>query len=191
MTPDRCERPAGASLAAVLIAVGVAAGGCGGVKVKRHLATVPPSQVIYGDMCGLQQYFDVLESGKEQPPATAAINDTETDGLEANGGKIIFAFQGPFQLATLRRVLEQNWTKLPPALAAAHRVEIEVYWARKAGVQRAATTHDAVMKLGAQNHYLPYHHCLSDLLFGSPLYRTRRELIASDSATAPPPPTTP
>ena len=40
-----------------LLALGL---GCG-IAIRRDLSTVPPGQVGFDDMCGLQEYFDALE----------------------------------------------------------------------------------------------------------------------------------
>src|SRR5215475_6794595 len=81
-----------------------------------------------------------------------------------------------FQLKELRRVLNENWKSLPEPVAKADRVDIEVHWSEKAGVQRVVTDSDAELIVGRESFALPYQVCLSELLFGAPLYRQRRLL---------------
>ena len=56
-------------------------------------------------------------------------------------------------------------------------LELEVSWAQKAGVKRVVTTDEARVMVGAKSWYLPYHVCLSDMLFGEELYDTRRVFL--------------
>jgi len=39
-----------------------ALGGACGIGIRRDLATIPPGQVGFDDMCGLQDYFDTIEA---------------------------------------------------------------------------------------------------------------------------------
>src|SRR5262249_16966739 len=74
----------------------------------------------------------------------------------------------------LRRVLNENWRRLPDGVDGAHKIEVEVKWSEKAGVRRVITAEDAELDVGGQSFSLPYHVCLSELLYGEPLYRQRR-----------------
>jgi hypothetical protein len=155
----------------------VAAVGCG-ISIGRDLREVSPQQVIYDDSCKMQQYYDEIALGIMHPPAITASKEVEhTSGAQPTGGVTTFAFEDDMQLKLVRRVLEENWSKLPPKLMAARRVELQVKWAEKAGVRRVVTTEDAQITYDDTTSYLPYHVCLSELLFGAPLYRTRRELL--------------
>jgi hypothetical protein len=74
-------------------------------------------------------------------------------------------------------LLTTNWGRLPPEVEKASALDLEVRWAEKAGVKRVVTTEDAVLGLGSRDVSLPYHVCLSDLLFGEELYKTRRIVL--------------
>jgi hypothetical protein len=154
-----------------------AAVGCG-IGIGRDLREVPPQQVIWDDTCKVQPYFDEIALGVVHPPPIVASNEIEhTTGSQPAGGITKFAFEDDQQLKVLHRVLEENWKKLPPKLMEAKRVELQVKWAEKAGVRRVVTTEDAEISYDSTSTYLPYHVCLSELLFGAPLYRTRREML--------------
>jgi hypothetical protein len=167
-----------------LLALGV---GCG-ISIRRDLSAVPPGQVGFDDMCGLQGYFDALEIKTSPPPQVVSALDLEgqSDGKIVRGGKERFAFENDFQLQNLRRVLHQNWGRLPDHLDTADRVEIEVRWSEKAGTKRVVTDGDSELSIGAQTWSLPYHPCLSELLYGEPLYRQRRVMWGLPLPTAPP-----
>jgi len=149
--------------------------GCG-IAVKRDLTAIPVGQVGYDDMCGLQDYFDSLEAGLAKEPVIASALDLEGgDGQKTvRGGKVRIVFEGDFLVKNARRVLEENWRRLPPELANAQKIEFEVRWAERAGVKRLVTTQDAEMTIDGKSSYLPYQVCLSELLFGAPLYRQRQ-----------------
>ena len=150
--------------------------GCG-IVVKRDLAAVPPGQVGFDDMCGLQGYFDALEIQTSRPPRVVSAVDLEAasdGGRTVRGGKERFAFENDFQLKHLRRVLSENWRRLPERLATASEVEIEVKWSEKAGAKRVVTNEEAELSSGGESWSLPYQPCLSELLYGEPLYRQRR-----------------
>jgi hypothetical protein len=152
--------------------------GCG-IGIGRDLRSMPPPAVIYDDVCKVQDYFDAVTVGSAQLPAVARSSEIEriSTKKQAPGGVTTFVFEGPAQLELLRRVLKDNWNKLPEKLLAAPRVELQVKWAEKAGVRRVVTEEDAQITYGERTGYLPYHICLSELLFGAPLYKTRRELL--------------
>ncbi len=152
--------------------------------VRRDLSRVPAGTVGFDDMCGLQTYFDAIAAGKAAPPDL--INATDLEGGKAQprpgeapapsrGGRARFAFQTDFQLQTVRRILTENWKRLPDKVSTARRIDLEVQWSSKAGVRRVVTEVDADLLIGGATWKLPYHVCLSELLFGEPLYRQRRE----------------
>jgi hypothetical protein len=149
-----------------------------GIGVQRDLSKIPPGQVGFDDLCGLQGYFDALEVKAAKPPAQVSAVELENDARRpARGGKALVAFSGDFLLGHLRRVLNENWQRLPAAVATAKKIELEVYWSEKAGVRRVVTEREAEMIINRQSYYLPYHVCLSELLYGEPLYRQRREML--------------
>lgn len=162
----------------LMASVATAGAGCG-MAVSRDLSETPPQQVIYDDMCGVQDYHDTLLLKKATPPVVSNANELEsTEGKRRSGGRTTFAFEAPFQLQTLRRILRENWKRVPDDVMKAERVEIEVRWSEKAGVRRVVTTEDAAIGVGGRDMKpLPYHICLSELLFGGPLYQTRRQLL--------------
>jgi hypothetical protein len=164
----------------LLVTVCVAATALGaacGIGIRRDLSMIPPGQVGFDDMCGLQDYFDTIEAKLAEPPSLASAVDMENQAnARVQGGKNRFAFETEFQLKQLRRVLDENWKTLPEPLAKADRIDIEVHWSAKAGVQRVVTDSDAELIVGRESFALPYQVCLSELLFGAPLYRQRRLL---------------
>jgi hypothetical protein len=168
-----------ARTAGLLVAgVGMLSVACS-VAIRRDLSAVPPGQVGFDDMCGLQEYFDALEIKTSPPPRVVSALDLEggsSDGKRVRGGKERFAFENDFQLKHLRRILEENWRRLPASVATANKIEIEVKWSEKAGTKRVVTTEDAEMEVGGETVGLPYHICLSELLYGEPLYRQRRAM---------------
>lgn len=169
----------GRSVCAVIWgAVGAVAFTACGIGVQRDLSRTPPREVIYDDLCGVQDYHDTLLMNKADPPSVANTNELEsTEGKRRSGGRTRFAFEAPYQLQILRRVLKENWKRVPDKIMSADRVELEVRWSEKAGVRRVVTTEDASIGVGRDMESLPYHVCLSELLFGAPLYQTRRQLL--------------
>ena len=160
--------------------------GCG-IGIQRDLSTMKPPEVVYDDVCGLQEYFDALNSPQVSPPSEMFAQDFSKDGSDKGlGGTTRFQFKSEFQLHYLRRLLTQNWKRLPPEMVNAPSIDLEVKWAQKAGVKRVVTTEDARVMVGADSWDLPYHVCLSDLLFGKELYDTRRAFLQ-----LPPPPPNP
>ncbi len=150
--------------------------GCG-IQIARDFSKVTPQEVVYEDRCGLQEYFDVQAMGRLEPPRLARTREIERAD-KAVGGGAAFVFETPVQLEAARRVLKENWGNLPASLGTASSIEIEVQWAEKAAVRRVVTDQSATMTVnGGQTLYLPYHICLSELLYGAPLYRTRRDLL--------------
>jgi hypothetical protein len=149
-----------------------------GIAIQRDLSTIPPGQIGFDDMCGLQDYFDSLEAKVSRVPAVVSSLDLEGgDGVKTvRGGKAKLAFEGDFLLKNLKRVLKENWRRLPEELDAAEKVEIEVRWVEKAGIKRVTTDQESELFIGNDSWDLPYHVCLSELLYGEPLYRQRREM---------------
>jgi len=164
-------------LAGAALALAGAALGCG-IALKSKLGANTAQQVLLDDSCGLQDYFDALTMKKAAPPVLVSSSDLEkTTGKRAAGGRSRFAFATEFQLKHLRRVLTDSWRPLPEPLVKAARVEIEVRWAERAGVRRVLTDENAEILVGDESWSLAFHPCLNDLLFGAPLYHTRRDLL--------------
>jgi hypothetical protein len=157
-----------------LLLVGV---GCG-IAVQRDLSAIPPGQVGFDDMCSLQEYFDALEIKSTPPPRVVSALDMEgqSGGKVVHGGKERFAFDSDFLLKHLRRVLSENWRRLPEQIATATDIEIEVRWSEKADTKRVVTDQESEISVGSQSWPLPYQPCLSELLYGAPLYRQRRAM---------------
>ncbi len=87
---------------------GALSAGCG-IGVKRNFNSVPTQAVIFDDMCGLQEYFDVVGSNKASGPAVVSASEFQKeDASRAAGGKTTFAFESEFQLKHLRRLLNEN-----------------------------------------------------------------------------------
>jgi hypothetical protein len=162
----------------VKAAVGlVLVAGCG-IGVVRDLGSVPPPQVVLDDMCGVQAYHDGVVTRAGHYPSVLHSTDLERDtGKPVTGGITEFKFNEEFPRGYLRKILRENYRKLPPDLLAAPEVRLEVQWSEKAAVRRVVTTQDAHISWGEQSRYLPYHICLSELLFGAPLYKTRRDVL--------------
>jgi hypothetical protein len=147
-----------------------------GPALKRDLSKIPVGQVGFDDLCGMQDYFDTLELKKAAPPKL--LFSAQVEGEKVRGGRSRFAFETDFQLAAIRRVLEENWRRLPERVAAAKRIDLEVQWSNKAGLQRVVTTENAKLFLDEKEELsLPYHVCLSELLFGAPIYHQRRDAL--------------
>ena len=112
-----------------------------GIAIRRDLSALPAGQVGFDDMCGLQGYFDAIEIKTSPPPRVVSAVDLEgaaggADGSKRpRGGSERFAFEGDFQLKHVRRVLGENWQRLPDGVATASKIEIEVKWAEKAGTK--------------------------------------------------------
>jgi hypothetical protein len=152
--------------------------GCG-IAIRRDLSAVPPGQVGFDDMCGLQPYFDAIEIRTSPSPRVVSALDLEgasSGGKALRGGRERFAFENDFQLKHLKRVLNDNWRRLPEQIAKANEIEIEVKWAEKAGTKRVITEEDSEIAVGGESWSLPYHPCLSEILYGEPLYRQRRQM---------------
>jgi hypothetical protein len=153
-----------------------------GIAIRRDMSALPAGQVGFDDMCGLQGYFDALEIQTSPPPRLVSAIDLEavgagkTRGKTVKGGQERFAFESDFQLKHVRRVLNENWQRLPERVDTASKIEIGVKWAEKAGAKRVITDEAAELQVGDDTVSLPYHVCLSELLYGEPLYRQRRAM---------------
>jgi hypothetical protein len=181
----QAQLPFGGALMMAILAT--TAAGCG-IGVKRDFATIPSQTVIFDDMCGLQDYFDALLSSKATAPQIVSSTDFQkADALRAAGGRTTFSFETDFQLKTLRRLLEQNWSSVPEEVMKADKVLMEVRWAEKAGIKRVVTEEVAEIQLGRKVIDLPYQTCLSEFLFGEPLYVTRREILGLPPLSGAPP----
>ncbi len=173
MSTNRHIRPA--FLLVSLSAVGALA--CG-IVVQRDLSAIPPGQIGFDDMCGLQDYFDSLEAKVSKPPAVVSSLDLEGgDGIKTvRGGKARIVFEGDFLLKNVKRVLKENYRRLPEELDGAKKVEIEVRWVERASIKRVTTDQESELFVDDDSSALPYHPCLSEFLYGEPLYRQRREM---------------
>jgi hypothetical protein len=173
--------------------------GCG-IGLQRDLSGLMPASVVYDDMCGVQAYHDAIESGKNKPPRVVRAADINRAGHDRPlGGTVTYAFEDEFNLDQLRKMLAENWSRVPAGYLSASRLELEVQWSEKAGVRRVITTKEAQISNGKQSQYLPYQVCLSELLYGGPLYKTRRAMLnlpplegapgeAAAAVSTPPPP---
>jgi len=170
-----------------LVAAAALAGAVGcGIGIGRDLSQMTPQAVIYDDVCKVQEHFDAVTLGQEKAPVVISTSEVFRSTDNAVGGISTFGFETDSQLRLLRRVLSENWSKLPEKLTKAPRVELQVKWAEKAGVRRVVTTEDAQITYEGTTSYLPYHICLSEMLFGAPLYKTRRDLLGLPELVAPP-----
>ncbi|MDB4979924.1 MAG: hypothetical protein JWM82_676 [Myxococcales bacterium] len=161
-----------------LVSLGAVGALACGIVVQRDLSAIPPGQIGFDDMCGLQDYFDSLEAKVSKPPAVASSLDLEGgDGIKTvRGGKAKLVFEGDFLVKNAKRVLKENYSRLPEALDDAKKIEIEVRWVEKAGIKRVTTDQESELFVGDDSAALPYHPCLSEFLFGEPLYKQRREM---------------
>src|SRR5260221_4312524 len=116
-----------------------------------------------------------MEAGMRSEPVVASSVESEgvVGSKAVRGGRARFVFEGDFQLDQLWRVLDENWRRLPAGLDTTPRIDLEVRWAERAGVKRVATDEDATLIFDGKSYSLPYHVCLSELLFGRPLYAQR------------------
>ena len=72
-----------------------------------------------------------------------------------HGGQERFAFENDFLLKHLRRVLNENWRRLPEPIATATEIEIEVRWSEKAGAKRVVTDQPSELIVGGQSWPCP------------------------------------
>lgn len=197
--PALFPHPTKPLMAALALAAAIGLGplgsmGCARVEVKRDLSQVPAGQVGFDDMCDLQHYFDSLELRTSLPPRV--VNAVDLEKVEGprpiRGGRERFLFDGDFLVKALRRILRENWRSIPEQIDSAAQVEVEVSWSEKAGSKRVVTDEPAEISIGNETWTLPYHVCLSELLYGEQLYRQRRIMWnLAGSAIPPPAPPTP
>jgi hypothetical protein len=163
-----------------LLGLGLWSGACA-PTIKRDLSRIPAGQVGFDDMCGLQAYFDDIEARKEPAPILVSSTEFETqrEGHALRSGRSRFGFEGRAQIFTLRRVLDENWDRLPEAVVVSPRVDLDVYWSERDGLRRVVSTRNATLIASStgQDVAIPYHVCLSELLYGAPLYHARREIM--------------
>lgn len=156
---------------------GLVAAGCG-IALRRDFSKVTPQAVVFDDLCGLQDYHDALVENKAPPISVVSSTElTKENGDRPAGGKTTFAFDSEFQLSHLRRILGDNWKRLPDEVMKANNLHLEVRWAERVGVKRVVTDEDAELSIDRKVWALPYSQCLSEFLFGATLYATRRDLL--------------
>lgn len=149
-----------------------------GIAVSRQWGPATLSEVIYDDRCELQEYFDRMALGAVRAPEVIGTQEMEkTEGKRASGGRTRYRFSTDGQLATLRAVLAHNWRRIPESLADASQVDVKVRWSERAENRFVVMTEAAELIIDQDSYALPYHHCLSALLFGQSLYRSRRVLL--------------
>ncbi len=135
------------------------------------------------DTCGLQDYFDDVASHAVDPPVLVSSEEIENVAKEQTlGGRSTYAVGPGLSRATLRRLLDENWT-LPSQVGRAERLELDVRWAEKASSRWVVTTEKWVLRADGQTYAMAFHPCLTSFLFGQKLYALRREMLA-----LPPPP---
>src|SRR5260370_688970 len=78
-----------------------------------------------------------------RPSLVSAVEMETKSTARVQGGKNRFSFETEFPREQLHHVLDENWNRLPEPIAKAARVDIEVHWSAKAGVQRVVTDSDA------------------------------------------------
>ena len=191
--PSSAKARAATLALATMLASGTAGSvGCARLAIKRDLSTTPAGQVGFDDMCDLQGYFDSLEMRTSPPPRLVEGVDLEkvAGPKPIRGGRERFVFDGDFLLKALRRLLRENWRSVPEEIDSATEVELEVTWSEKAGSKRVVTSEPAEIAVGRETWTLPYHVCLSELLYGEQLYRQRRVMwnLPSPREVPPPPP---
>ena len=151
--------------------------GCG-ITVSRNLEKSTLNEAIYDDVCGLQDFFDRRAMGSVRAPEVVSTQEMErTEGKRSSGGQTRFAFSTDGQLDILRKVLGANYRRLPDNLGTATKVELSVRWSERAENRFVVMTEDAELFVGKESYALPYQHCLSALLFGDSLYKSRRVML--------------
>jgi hypothetical protein len=175
---------AGATGAAVLLVAALV--GCA-VGMRRDLAKIPPREIIFDDQCHVQDYYDDLARGREQPPALVHSDEIQTSDSEKTlGGRSAYLFGENTSLPALRRLLLENWKPVPAAVMAASQVEVEVRWAEKLSSRWAVTDENVELRAAGKTITLAPHPCLTALLFGRTLYERRRELVGLPPLPMPP-----
>jgi hypothetical protein len=156
-----------------------------GVGVKRDLSKSTPNQVLMDDTCGLQDYFDEISAKAVDPPVLVHSQEIENVAKDQTmGGTSSYSVGPGLSRATLRRLLDENWKPLPPHVASAERLELNVRWAEKASSRWVVTNENWVLRADGRSYDMAFHPCLTSFLFGERLYSLRREMLA---LPAPPP----
>jgi hypothetical protein len=57
-----------------------------GIGIRRDLSAIPPGQIGFDDLCGLQEYFDTLEVKAAEPPRLVSSVDLESDTKKSMRG---------------------------------------------------------------------------------------------------------
>ncbi len=163
---------------ACLLGLTAAAGALGcGIGIRRDLSSLPPGRVGYDDLCGVQGYFDQLAVRPELgPKLEVGLETAEDRSGRALGGRAVWRFDKRFARSALLRVLRRNYERLPAAVLRARVLELEVVWADLVGTRRVVRGEAAELRVRGHRWSLPYHPCLSELLYGEPLYSERRRL---------------
>jgi hypothetical protein len=174
-----------AGAAGVVALVAAALVGCA-VGIRRDFAKTPPSEVIFDDKCSLQDYFDDVERGREKPPVLVRSDEIQTIDTEKTlGGRSAYQFGENTSLLALRRLLAENWKPLPPEVATASTVEVEVRWCEKLGTRWVVNDENVEVRVGGKVTAMKPHPCLTSFLFGKALYERRRELLGLPSLAPP------
>jgi hypothetical protein len=79
-----------------------------------------------------------------------------------------------FQLKHLRRVLNENWRRLPESVESRRQDRDRGQVVGEGRGEARGHGRGAEMTIGTETFSLPYHVCLSELIYGEPLYRQRR-----------------
>ena len=127
-------------------------------------------------MCGLQDYFDTLEAKLAEPPTLVSAVDIENQAERraCRAARTASRSRPSSSSSSCAACSTRTGSACPSRWPRPSRIDIEVHWSEKAGVQRVVTDSDAELIVGRESFALPYQVCLSELLFGAPLYRQRR-----------------
>ena len=116
-----------------------------------------------------------LEAKLATAPSWSARRHGERDGQRARAGRQVPLLVRDRVPAEAAAAASSTTTGAPArALAKADRIDIEVHWAGEPACSGSSPTSDAELFVGRESLALPYQVCLSELLFGAPLYRQRR-----------------
>lgn len=167
-----------ARVVAITFCVTVLAVAACGISIRRDLSAIPPGRIGYNDMCGLQGYFDSLETprGAGKGPRLVLSVGAEA-GRGISGGRDVWSISSRLAVRQLRKLLRKNWSGLPQPLWRARRIRLQVEWVNRAGIQRIVTGKDVELTVAGETYALPPHPCLSDFLYGAAIYRERRETL--------------
>lgn len=153
------------------------------VGVKRDLSKSTPNQVLADDTCGLQDYFDEISAKAVDPPVLVHTQEIENVAKDqVMGGTSTYAMGPGHSRATFLRLLDENWKPLPPHVAKADRLELDVRWAEKASSRWVVTDEKWTLRADGQPLDMAFHPCLTSFLFGEKLYSLRREMLGLPAA---------